>query len=87
VGRRLSGIGRPAELAGPLSSSCKSPRATSAKAGRVFGDQREAEKGRVEGHGGLDIVDHVSDVDGGHGLSSSAQWFADAGLAMMVAAA
>jgi hypothetical protein len=35
-GRRPSGIGRPAELLGPLSSDRKSPRATSAKAGAVL---------------------------------------------------
>ena len=40
AGLRPSGIGRPAELAGPLSSSRRWPRVTSAKAGTA--DDRTA---------------------------------------------
>ena len=60
-GVRPSGIGRPAELFGPLSSSRRPPRTTSANAGAALVRRLEAEVGRVV-DGGLDVIDHVADV-------------------------
>src|SRR6516164_4107015 len=62
-GRAPSGIGRPAELFGPLSRSRSDPRVTSAKAGAAFGEKLEAEVFGVPRHRRVDIVDHVADVD------------------------
>ena len=62
-GRRPSGIGRPAELAGPDSSSRRLPRRTSANAGRNARVRGEAQVGGVEVDRGLDVVDQVADVD------------------------
>ena len=69
-----SGIGRPAELFGPESSSRRLPRLTSANAGAALVKQLEAEQLRVEGDRLLDVVDHVANVDdliGGHSWTSS----------------
>src|SRR5437773_10422913 len=42
------------------------------KGQRCLGDESEAEVSRIESDGGIDIVDHVTYVDGGHRSSSSA---------------
>ena len=57
-------MGRPAELAGPLSSRRRLPRLTSAKAGGALDAHREPEVGGVEVDGRGDVVDHVAHVDG-----------------------
>jgi hypothetical protein len=54
------------------------------KGRRGLGDQREAEVRRVEGDSGLDVVDHVANVHGGHGCSSSPE--ASGGSALALAA-
>ena len=68
-----SGIGRPAELVGPLSRSRRLPRVTSANAGGEARQHLEVEELRVEGDGCVDVVDHVADADHlvelGHGFS------------------
>ena len=69
-----SGIGRPAELAGPASSSRRLPRLTSANAGAALRQHLEAEQLGVEGDRLVDVVDHVADIDClivRHGLTSS----------------
>ena len=63
LGLRPSGIGRPAELVGPLSSSRRWPRTTSANAGAELVESAKPKWRRVEGDGRLDVVDHVADVD------------------------
>ena len=63
-------IARPAELVGPLNSSRRLPRLTSANAGGNGVQHGEAEMAGVEVDGGGDIVDHVADADRrviGHG--------------------
>ena len=62
-GVRPSGIGRPAELVGPLSSSRRWPRTTSANAGAALVRSSKPRWVGVEVDGGGDVVDHVADVD------------------------
>ena len=63
AGVRPSGIGRPAELVGPLSSSRRLPRMTSAKAGAAFRPSSKPKLARVEVDRRVDVVDHVADAD------------------------
>ena len=62
-GERPSGIGRPAELAGPLSSSRSRPRTTSANAGGALVRTVNPKWLGVEVDGGVDVVDDVADAD------------------------
>ena len=61
-GVRPSGIGRPAELFGPLSNRRRLPRDDIGKRRRGVREHREPEVGGVERDGVFDVVDHVADA-------------------------
>ncbi len=56
-----SGIGRPAEVVRPASSSRRLPRFTSANAGAALVNNSKSTS--LEGDGFDDVVDHVADAD------------------------
>ena len=66
AGIRPSGIGRPAELVGPLSSNRKSPRRCVGERWSRTGQERKTEVRAVKGNCRLDVVDHVRDIYRGH---------------------